>query len=86
VFDAGMGAYGRWFVGAETNTCHNCLDRHVAAGRGEQAAIIYDSPMTGEKRRFTYSEVLTEVTAIAAVSQGNPRRDQGATGSSFTCL
>lgn len=67
VFDAGMGAYGRWFVGAETNTCHNCLDRHVAAGRGEQAAIIYDSPMTGEKRRFTYSEVLTEVTAIAAV-------------------
>ncbi|WP_416798578.1 propionyl-CoA synthetase [Ciceribacter azotifigens] len=67
VFDPGMGAYGRWFVGAETNTCHNCLDRHVAAGRGDQAAVIYDSPMTGEKRSFTYNEVLTEVTAIAAV-------------------
>ena len=37
----------RWFVGAETNTCHNALDRHVAAGRGDQPAVIYDpSPAT----------------------------------------
>ncbi|MHB0951614.1 MAG: propionyl-CoA synthetase [Allorhizobium sp.] len=67
IFDGNAGTYGRWFVGAETNTCHNCVDRHVDAGRGEQAAVIYDSPMTGEKTRFTYYEVLTEVTAIAAV-------------------
>jgi len=67
VFDGNAGTYGRWFVGAETNTCHNCVDRHVDAGRGEQAAVIYDSPMTGEKTRFTYYDVLTEVTAIAAV-------------------
>src|SRR5262249_4530585 len=59
--------YGRWFVGAETNTCHNCLDRHVLAGRGDDIALIYDSPMTGAKRRFTYAEALTEVKAITAV-------------------
>lgn len=67
IFDPDQGVYGRWFVGAETNTCFNCLDRHVAAGRGEQAAFIYDSVMSGTKKSFTYSEVLTEVKAIAAV-------------------
>jgi len=66
-FDPEQGVYGRWFVGAETNTCFNCLDRHVAAGRGEQAAFIYDSAMTGTKKSFTYAEVLNEVKAIAAV-------------------
>ncbi|NML75524.1 propionyl-CoA synthetase [Rhizobium sp. S-51] len=67
VFDPEAGVYGRWFTGAETNTCHNCLDRHVAAGRGEQKAVIYDSPMTGAKKSYTFYEVLAEVTAIAAV-------------------
>lgn len=67
IFDPEQGVYGRWFVGAETNTCFNCLDRHVAAGRGEQAAFIYDSVMSGTKKSFTYAEVLTEVKAIAAV-------------------
>ncbi|MEZ2129995.1 MULTISPECIES: propionyl-CoA synthetase [unclassified Sinorhizobium] len=66
VFEAGDGVYGRWFVGAETNTCHNCIDRHVLAGRGADTAIIYDSPMAGIKRRFTYEEALSEVKAIAA--------------------
>ncbi len=67
IFEPEQGVYGRWFVGAETNTCFNCLDRHVAAGRGEQAAFIYDSVMSGTKKSFTYAEVLTEVKAIAAV-------------------
>lgn len=67
IFDPEQGVYGRWFVGAETNTCFNCLDRHVAAGRGEQAAFIYDSVMSDTKKSFTYAEVLTEVKAIAAV-------------------
>ncbi|HET7412143.1 MAG TPA: propionyl-CoA synthetase [Pararhizobium sp.] len=68
-FDPSAGAYGHWFVGAKTNTCHNCVDRHVAAGRGEQAAFIYDSPVTGSKRRITYDELLGEVQALAAVMQ-----------------
>ncbi|QLF68848.1 propionyl-CoA synthetase [Peteryoungia desertarenae] len=67
VFDASEGAYGRWFVGGETNTCYNCVDRHVLAGRGSDTAVIYDSPMTGAKRSFSFDDVLAEVTAIAAV-------------------
>lgn len=53
VFDPNLGPFGQWFAGAELNTCYNCLDRHVEAGRGDQAALIYDSPMTGTVRTFT---------------------------------
>jgi propionyl-CoA synthetase len=66
VFDPDQGVYGRWFVGAECNTCHNCVDRH-AATRPDQAAIIYDSPVTGTKRTITYAGLLAEVRALAAV-------------------
>ena len=66
VFDASQGAYGRWFVGATCNAAYNCLDRHVAAGRGQQPAIIYDSPVTGSKRTLTYAELLDEVETFAA--------------------
>jgi len=67
-FDAGAGTYGRWFPGALCNTCHNAIDRHVAT-RGDQAAIIYDSPVTGTKRTLTYAELLDEVATLAAVLQ-----------------
>jgi propionyl-CoA synthetase len=70
VFDPDAGVYGRWFVGAECNTCHNAVDRHVAAGRGEQAAIIYDSPLANAKRKLTYAELLDEVRTLGAVLQG----------------
>ncbi len=70
VFDADQGVYGRWFVGAECNTCFNCVDRHVERGRADQVAIIHDSPITGTKRMITYAELLAEVTALAAVLQG----------------
>ncbi|SFB54338.1 propionyl-CoA synthetase [Rhizobium sp. NFR07] len=69
VFDQSQGVYGLWFVGGETNTCFNCLDRHVAAGRGNRRAFIFDSAMTGERKSFIYAEVLAEVQAIAAVLQ-----------------
>jgi propionyl-CoA synthetase len=67
VFNESQGVYGRWFAGGETNTCHNCLDRHVEAGLGERRAFIYDSAMNGTKATFTYADVLTRVKAIAAV-------------------
>jgi len=67
VFDDKAGLYGRWFVGGECNTAYNCLDRHVAEGRGEETALIYDSPVTGTKRSFTFSELLHEVETFAAV-------------------
>ena len=67
VFDDKAGLYGRWFVGGECNTAYNCLDRHVAEGRGDQTALIYDSPVAGTKRSFTFSELLYEVETFAAV-------------------
>ncbi len=69
VFDASLGVYGHWFPGAECNTCFNCVDRH-AARRPDATAIIYDSPVTGQKRRISYGELLSDVQALAAVLQG----------------
>jgi propionyl-CoA synthetase len=68
-FDAGAGVYGRWFPDASCNTCFNALDRHVASGRGEQTALIHDSPVTGTQRKLSYRELLGEVTALAASLQ-----------------
>jgi propionyl-CoA synthetase len=70
IFAPELGAYGRWFAGGEINTCFNCLDRHVAAGRGAETAMIFDSAMTGTKRRYSFDEALREVKAIAAVLVG----------------
>src|SRR5215470_9265009 len=55
----------RWFSGGVLNTCHNALDRHVAAGHGERLALIHDSPVTGTIRRFTYAELLDTVARFA---------------------
>lgn len=55
----------RWFVGGELNTCYNALDRHVENGRGDQVAIIYDSPVTGVVKNITYREALAEVERFA---------------------
>ncbi|MCB1422266.1 MAG: AMP-binding protein, partial [Nitratireductor sp.] len=69
VFDADEGVYGRWFTGATCNTCYNAIDRHVERGRAGQAAIIYDSPITGSQRTITYEELKDEVEALASVMQ-----------------
>jgi propionyl-CoA synthetase len=69
IFDPDMGLYGRWFAGAIVNTCYNALDRHVAAGRADQLALIHDSPLAGKVTRLTYAEMLREVQALAAVMQ-----------------
>jgi len=61
----------RWFVGAEFNTCHNALDRHVAAGAGERAALIYDSPVTGQKRTYSYRELCDTVAKLAGILVAN---------------
>ena len=67
IFDAQAGVYGRWFTDAVCNTCWNAVDRHVRAGRGSQAAIIYDSPLAGTKRTITFDRLLTEVQVLAAI-------------------
>ncbi|MBX9594036.1 MAG: AMP-binding protein [Roseomonas sp.] len=64
-FDPSLGVYGRWFPGGRLNTCFNAVDRHVAAGRGAQAAIIWDSPMTGRTVTITYAALQDRVARVA---------------------
>jgi propionyl-CoA synthetase len=59
----------RWFPDAELNTCANALDRHIEA-RGDQPALIYDSPVTGSKRVYTYRELLDETARFAGALRG----------------
>jgi propionyl-CoA synthetase len=70
VLDRGRAPFYRWFVGGELNTCFNAVDRHVAAGRGAQAAIIYDSPVTGTQRTITYAELQDMVARFGGVLRG----------------
>jgi len=66
VFDDSNAPFYRWFVGGMVNTCFNALDRHVDGGRGEQAALIYDSPVTGNTvKTFTYRELRDQVARFA---------------------
>ncbi|HWN12232.1 MAG TPA: propionyl-CoA synthetase [Candidatus Dormibacteraeota bacterium] len=65
VLDASRPPYYRWFAGGRLNTCYNALDVHVDRGRGKQIALIYDSPVTGTVRSFTYFELRDEVARFA---------------------
>jgi propionyl-CoA synthetase len=56
-----------WFPDGEISTAYNCIDRHVKAGNGDLAAIIWDSPVSGSKRKFTYDELLEEVEVLAGI-------------------
>ena len=70
VLDESRPPFYRWFPGATLNTCFNALDRHVAAGRGDQVAVHYDSPVTGTKRSITYAELLADVRRLAGALRG----------------
>ena len=69
ILDGDNPPFYRWFPDAELNTCANALDRHIAT-RGDQAALIYDSPVTGSKRTYTYRELLSETARFAGVLRG----------------
>jgi propionyl-CoA synthetase len=62
--------FPRWFSGGLLNTCFNAVDPHVRAGRGDQAAIIHDSPLTSSVSRLTYAELLDQVSRFAGVLRG----------------
>lgn len=68
--DTGDAPFCRWFPDGRLNTCHNALDRHVQAGRGDVAALIFDSAMTGERRRYSYAELRDEVARVAGMLRG----------------
>ena len=65
VLDDSAAPLYRWFTGGRINTCYNALDRHVEAGRGEQAALIYDSPLTGTVASLSYRELRDRVALFA---------------------
>ncbi len=70
VLDDSRPPFYRWFAGARLNTCWNALDRHVAAGRGERIALIWDSPVTGQIEHFTYRELRDRVARVAGMLAG----------------
>ncbi|MHB8788609.1 MAG: propionyl-CoA synthetase [Desulfobulbaceae bacterium] len=72
ILDRSNPPFYRWFQGGELNTCFNAVDRHVLAGRGEQVAIIHDSPVTGTVRKISYRELQEQVALFAGAL-----RDQG---------
>ena len=72
VLDGSNAPFYRWFPGGELNTCYNCVDRHVADGRGAQDAIIYDSPVTETLRKISYQDLQSLVATAAGAM-----REQG---------
>ena len=58
---------GTWFPGAQLNTCHNAVDRHVEAGHTDRTALIWDSPVTGQKRKYSFQELRDEVAKTAGM-------------------
>ena len=67
ILDDGNPPFYRWYPDGVLNTCYNALDRHVIAGRADQPALIYDSPVTGTERSYTYAELLELVARFAGV-------------------
>ncbi len=78
VVDTSNAPFYRWFTGGMLNTCYNALDFHVENGRGEQAALIFDSPVTDTKKSYTYKQLLDEVARLAGalVSLGVEKNDR----------
>lgn len=78
VLDDSNKPFYRWFVGGEINTCYNALDLHIDQGRGDQVALIYDSPVTNTIKKYTYIELRDEVAKFAGVlaDQGVQKGDR----------
>ncbi len=79
VLDDSNPPFYRWFTGGEVNTCYNAVDRHVEAGRGDQLALIYDTPITGEStQKITYRELQHKVAHFAGAlkAQGVEKGDR----------
>ncbi len=77
VLDSSNPPFYRWFPDGEMNTCYNAVDRHVENGRGDQTAIIFDSPVTNVKRKISYNELQKEVALFAGAikAQGVTKGD-----------
>jgi propionyl-CoA synthetase len=70
VLDDSRSPFIQWFPGGRLNTCFNAIDYHVDQGRGDQVAVIYDSPVTKTIQKFTYSQLKDRVSRIAGFLKG----------------
>ena len=71
ILDASNPPFYKWFKGGKINTCFNALDRHVEEGNGDRTAIIFDSAMTGVKKKYSYQELTKEVSILAGALQAH---------------
>jgi len=78
VFDDSRPPFYRWFTGGTLNTCYNAVDVHIDRGRARQRALVYDSPVTGTVRAYTFAELRDEVARCAGmlVAQGIVKGDR----------
>src|SRR5690606_35144333 len=78
VLDDSRKPFYRWFTGGMLNTCYNAVDRHVEGGRAQQLALVYDSPLTGTIKRYTFRELRDAVARFAGalVAQGIGKGDR----------
>jgi propionyl-CoA synthetase len=78
VLDDSNKPFYRWFTGGQINTCYNALDHHIEQGRGDQLALIYDSPVTDTIKKYTYRQLRDEVARFAGVlkAQGVEKGDR----------
>ncbi|XP_047034569.1 acyl-CoA synthetase short-chain family member 3, mitochondrial isoform X2 [Helicoverpa zea] len=65
VLDNSNPPFTKWWVGGEMSVCYNAVDRHVASGKGDQVALVHDSPLTDTVRKITYSEIQDQVSRLA---------------------
>ena len=70
VLDDSNKPFYRWFTGGQINTCYNALDYHIDQGRGDQLALIYDSPVTDTIKKYTYTQLRDEVCDFCRRAQG----------------
>ena len=67
----------KWYEDGITNTCYNALDIHIDQGNGERTALIYDSPITGNKGKFTYKELRSKVSKFSGALQDHGVKKRG---------
>jgi len=71
VLDDSSKPFYKWFTGGKMNTCYNALDYHVENGRADQTALIYDSPVTGTQKKYTFAELRDNVALFAGALKNN---------------
>ena len=78
ILDKNTPPFYKWFCDGKTNTCYNALDIHIDQGRGDKIALIYDSPITSNKKKFTYKELKAKVSKFAGAlkNQGINKGDR----------